>query len=445
MNRGDVCTLAVSDCEINPVCGIHFFKEYLDEPAFKNRYDLAVGHLKYLLIDVNDLKSRYIKLGFHLDEFNRCRYYSTLGFNDIYGFAEANLGLDRSAVSRCIAVYKEFSSPKARMTLDEKYRDYSYSQLCEMVSISGRDRKKIKPEMTIRQIRELKKQGSVRTSGVDAIKSLKETLDKSQKVKTSVVESAEPVIVNDDIPGQTSIEQDFPEYLPEEQEKSVATSQLKEKKLFEYVKYCNLSGDKRAVYIKSRDLLEDKHRFVVIHFFDCNGHPVFFNVSGVWLNVIYYEKESNAYYVRLNQSKEVLEGISVGYIEPSKKPQEAPPVPIRTQPELPILKNDSQRREWLENYKAWGLWYYDEHIDVNYYKYDFSDGSRLIVTECLGREEYWPTGRFDAHDYYLLQRGVKNADGKKYDRKFRPLNCSSMTDLLTYLKGLKVGKKSSTK
>ncbi len=51
------------------------------------------------------------------------------------------------------------------------------------------------------------------------------------------------------------------------------------------------------------------------------------------------------------------------------------------QPELPVLKNNDQRKKWLGNYKEWGLWYKDENIDVNYYKYDFLDGSRLVVAE----------------------------------------------------------------
>lgn len=57
-----------------------------------------------------------------------------------------------------------------------------------------------------------------------------------------------------------------------------------------------------------------------------------------------------------------------------------------TQPELPRLKNNEERKEWLENYQDWGLWYRDERLDVNYYKYDFKDGSRLVAAEYPMRE-----------------------------------------------------------
>lgn len=51
------------------------------------------------------------------------------------------------------------------------------------------------------------------------------------------------------------------------------------------------------------------------------------------------------------------------------------------QPPLPIMRNNDQRKEWLKNYKAWGLWYTDNHTGVKYYKYDFENGTRLIVEE----------------------------------------------------------------
>lgn len=59
-------------------------------------------------------------------------------------------------------------------------------------------------------------------------------------------------------------------------------------------------------------------------------------------------------------------------IENSKQPE---------QPPLPEMKNNDQRKEWLRNYKSWGLWYTDHHTGVRYYKYDFQNGARLIAEE----------------------------------------------------------------
>lgn len=55
------------------------------------------------------------------------------------------------------------------------------------------------------------------------------------------------------------------------------------------------------------------------------------------------------------------------------------PAEEQVQPELPVLRNNDQRKEWLRKYKEWGLWYEDANIGVKYYKYDFDNGARLIA------------------------------------------------------------------
>lgn len=51
------------------------------------------------------------------------------------------------------------------------------------------------------------------------------------------------------------------------------------------------------------------------------------------------------------------------------------------QPELPAFKNNTQRKAWIEDVEAWGLWYEDNNIQAKYFKYDFADGSRLIAVK----------------------------------------------------------------
>lgn len=105
-----------------------------------------------------------------------------------------------------------------------------------------------------------------------------------------------------------------------------------------------------------------------------------------------------------------------------------------TQPELPVLKNNDARKAWLEDYKAWGLWYRDEHIDVNYYKYDFTDGSRLVVAEYPHRFAYWNSEHRDEHYYHLLEKNKKGYK-KTYDEQYRD-STDSETYLVEFLKNL---------
>lgn len=110
--------------------------------------------------------------------------------------------------------------------------------------------------------------------------------------------------------------------------------------------------------------------------------------------------------------------------------------------ELPIFKNNNQRSEWLAGYKDWGLWYRDEHIDINYYKYDFEDGSRLVVAEYPQREQYWNDTRNDEKYYHLLEKGKKTYRNKSYDESYRH-QTDSETYLVEFLK--KLQKKKSGK
>ena len=78
-----------------------------------------------------------------------------------------------------------------------------------------------------------------------------------------------------------------------------------------------------------------------------------------------------------------------------RKQHEEPESLRQAQPELPRMKNNDQRKEWLRNYQAWGLWYEDERIGVRYYKYDFENGA------CLIAEEYPAAGKRDFTASYL--------------------------------------------
>lgn len=50
------------------------------------------------------------------------------------------------------------------------------------------------------------------------------------------------------------------------------------------------------------------------------------------------------------------------------------------------LKNEKGRREWLNNYRNWGVWLEVPQVDKTYYRYDFANGAALIVEEGF---EYW--------------------------------------------------------
>lgn len=114
------------------------------------------------------------------------------------------------------------------------------------------------------------------------------------------------------------------------------------------------------------------------------------------------------------------------------------------QPELPQFKNNDERKAWLDNYEAWGLWYEDEHVGAKYYKYDFPDGTRLIADVYQNKSEY--AGTYESSYLHLVggpkQRPKTSFGAPKYPyhEKYNRYP-DSITELIEFLKDVQKGSK----
>ena len=79
----------MSDNNLSVVYGMYDLRPEREE---------AVSSLNWIFRDMEDIKVRYFKLGFHLDEFKRMKYYEDFGYLTMEEFCLSNLGLDKSAV-----------------------------------------------------------------------------------------------------------------------------------------------------------------------------------------------------------------------------------------------------------------------------------------------------------------------------------------------------------
>lgn len=252
MQTVNICT---KDSDIEVIYG-NSFSPY-EEPRRE-----AFGHLKYLYSDISDIRKFYIRLGFHLEEFRNNRYYEDFHYLDFYEFCDVNLGMDKGAVSRCINVYKQFNASNdvrvsagcktigCAMDLSERWKDYSYTQLCEMLPLSEHERESITSDMTVRQIREYKK--GLRESEKD-LEECFETLDTM-----------------------------------------VASTQQKkpEKKIFSYNEYCTRKGIVKQNYVKSCDAVDE----VGVQIFDYEGREI---LSGCFVGEIMKYTEGQNIVIRM--------------------------------------------------------------------------------------------------------------------------------------------------
>lgn len=120
--------------------------------------------LRYILGDLGDIKEKYFILGFHLNVFSENEYYKDFGYDSMKDFCVANIPIEYSSLSRCMTVHThtcervEGAPWNKTNRMEDKYKEYGYSQLVEMAGMDEEEEKLCTPDMTVKQIRELKKQ-----------------------------------------------------------------------------------------------------------------------------------------------------------------------------------------------------------------------------------------------------------------------------------------------
>ena len=462
--------------------------------------------------DLESMSRKFITIGYYLKLIRDNEMYRQDGFKDIWEFAQDTYGISKSTCSRWMAMNDKFSQGGNSPYLKEEYRDFGKSQLQEMLYLTDEQMEQARPDMTAKEIREIRKPEAPkielkkpdeterkylndaakrlisswrvwflqdftnRVLQVDiSPKEIKKKLEgKSRTFYFSTDKGSGHVNLFDDcvqvwnenndcigdfdwfylaaaiqsmwnevilekaekktkpydrgcitgkspsgncvccgkggveccaqckekcngrcgwldvapaqqepeeqIQGQTEI-QDYPEILPEEhvisgrkeQQEIVAMAQQEESDQEPFMnppagneeiieteviditdpeeKYEELS-DKTDMELL-RDLLDEAQRLLKI------------------MNEAYTDND-----VRVRKQKLII-GAYAGMIADLDQED----IPETIQPELPLFKNNDQRKEWLRNYQAWGLWYEDKNIGARYYKYDFDNGARLIAEE----------------------------------------------------------------
>lgn len=103
----------------------------------------------------------FVGMGYFLKRIKEKELYKELGYDNMWTFAKEQVNMDESAVSRFINLCEKYSKDNNSPILDDKYKGYSKSQLVEMLSIKDEQiMEKLTPELTVKQIREIKKEST---------------------------------------------------------------------------------------------------------------------------------------------------------------------------------------------------------------------------------------------------------------------------------------------
>ena len=348
--------------------------------------------------DMTNVARQCVSIGFHLKAARDRELYKDAGYSTLWEYAADQFGLSMSSASRYITINDRFSVGGNTPMLMEEYRNFSKSQLQEMISLSSEQAKKVTEKTTVKQIREMKPKK-----------------EKPKEVPAMVIDQEE---TSDQCPGQMQVG-DYPGVVPEE---SVATSQMR-KCMYRPEKTCSLSPEEQKTKGDGTDCGHTccwnciNHGTCNMECSSSEDRPESEDEEQeaeepVLENAIEYDRKILLDMIK--NTENMLDQMHDYWIQ--KQPytyakyfmqlqaykmlldyHEKLDVEGMAQPELPLLKNNDQRKEWLQNYRSWGLWYEDEHIGMAYYRFILPDGAQIIADEYLepiSRGVYEPTSKF---------------------------------------------------
>lgn len=472
-----------------------------------------------------NMAENYVAIGYYLRKAREAELYKDGGYASIHEMASSEFGMARQTADHCMKINEKFSEGGDSPALEESFRKYGKSQLQEMLYLTDEQLENVRPDMTVKDIRNIRKpveepvkasepkpelrqsrkpteeeqkilndlarklirtyedwmlddfhtrvtnvrtsyqalRERMRKSGsytmwfsgrtgtyhanlfeeyvqlweehdgclgnvelfylADAVQEMwnevafeniraemQQDEGKSEECSTSSKEPEEQS--EEQIPGQDSIEE-HPEWLPEDYEKPeppIIEGEFREVQQEEETEECSTSS--KAEELSDLDILKDKLEREK-------------RLLDVALKTIGAEDRHT------RQQKLVVSALAAAVcdLENAEIPVEEP-----VQPELPVLKNNEQRKEWLRSYKNWGLWYEDKHIGAKYYKYDFQNGACLIAETY----EQKICGRIHESSYLHLIVAPKDTAGSNKWAVHEQYNRfpNSETELVEFLKEL---------
>lgn len=473
-----------------------------------------------------------IATGFYLKHIRDNELYLEAGYKNINEYAMDRFGLSASATSRYITRNTRFSRGGNSPLIDDRFKDFSKSQLQEMLGMSDEQLEQITPDMTVREIRSMARPKEIPYIEIPGQTELKdipgvmpEPSGRREMAATDLFQDEEvlPGIEEpEELPGETH-EVAVTELLGEETEPmetedtsagEIATSQ-QETPMSDYgfrEKQCNALARRLIQAWKPWFLQDFQHRVMnvvesekqikekikgssrtwffkgdtgkIMHanLFDgyiqfwedaCLGNCEWFYlcaaIQRMW-NVIALEDAqkisddlnaanctpdvtSNAAEKQQAEPEEQLDDteflkkvlhrenellnkflaipdvdindpvirkqqLIVGALESilcdleEQKLKEELEKAEPDQPELPILKNDNQRKAFIDDYATWPIWIDNQETGERYYRYDLPDGTSFVIKTYHSMLYDWKASvgmrykeGYGANEEYLLEPG----------------------------------------
>ena len=383
-----------------------------------------------------------IATGFYLKHIRDNELYLEAGYKNVNEYAMDRFGLSASATSRYITRNTRFSRGGNSPLIDDRFKDFSKSQLQEMLGMSDEQLEQVTPDMTVREIRSMARPKEVPYIEIPGQTELKDIpgVMPEERAESFEASTAELFDVEEDenmvqpVAGKP-ISQEIPiTELVEEEDAEIATSQLLPEE--------TAANEQRN---KPVDAAEKQQMGYCLHRpeYECSLPKEYMHRSGsgtdcahecCWECVKHGEcklecnssadrpeteeeiatsqtdNEASKNEVKERTDIELLRELLERKKQLLAKCLEAPGIDksdehIRMQKlgvgalasmlceledleekkdrpkqlELPQLKNNDQRAAFIDAYETWPLWIDNQETGERYYRYDLPDGTSFVI------------------------------------------------------------------
>lgn len=341
-----------------------------------------------------DIKARCLVLGCCLREIldNKLYHYivrkdvyTVCGYSSFYKFCKEVYGLKERTAKRMVAVAREFCGLDGGVKIE--YLNYSYSQLSELLSIEEKYRPRITVSCSVRDIRALGKyykdnvpneKKSVLDDLEDWKKICREERERANAKKNALTfipskkqDEGSNATVPTSAPSKKAPAQDD---FDDEDEREIVTPATSQKTLsYEAV---------RSGLLRQLELLRT-----------CDTGVAWTKAANIMEEAL--QKNAPSKVARFHDV--VQANIQIADLKGKLQDLELSGAPAPTVKENQgdaadkklNFKNPKERKEWVQNFKDWGVWIDNSAVGKRYYRYNFANGCSLIVEESHYYWENW--------------------------------------------------------
>lgn len=400
----------------------------------------------------NDTKYNFVAIGYHLRKVDDDRLYRETGHDDIWEFAAAQFGLSKSSTSRFMGINRRFSEGGYSEKLAEAYKEFSVSQLQEMVPLTDEQISMIDSTSTVREIRDMKPKKSAKPEqeGVAMSQQEVQTIGEAECKDCDLYRDPDFGETKKPIPaaGQEEMQErqmpleDSSDFVsagesvavpqqenPAAEEIEIATGTVEEPETIEKtgydpeqfndmdIKYFMDKAMRNLLLAREENIISEIRKRLAIEVEAYRALLSKRNDNGtdeigklMQYAAQYYDNGDydNADFY-LFQSRKVLNEQH----EISESPVKPEIREMVKYPALPDMKNNNMRGEFIDNFESWPLWIECEELGERIYRLDIEEGIAIAVREKLRHK--WIPGKgkrsdteleYAGHEYYLIGLGM---------------------------------------